>query len=125
MCRIFIVQVDNCLQGYTSPSPPSLHRAGGRLRAELPPPPSHSLSTPQVDDCVQGYGFSTAAILRAFDYAHQMGAHIVSCSFGPTINAYTAPAAPADVPGTPWYDPSQATSQKLYISAMTVRQRRC
>ncbi|GFR42082.1 hypothetical protein Agub_g2923 [Astrephomene gubernaculifera] len=29
--------------------------------------------------------FYTSAVLRALDYAHNMGAHIVSCSFGPQL----------------------------------------
>ena len=34
----------------------------------------------KVSDCISG-SFSSAAIFKAFDYAHKMGAHIVSCSF--------------------------------------------
>ncbi len=35
--------------------------------------------------------FYTAHILKAYDYAYRMGAHVVSCSFGPNQPVPTSP----------------------------------
>lgn len=82
------------------------HRSQLLNTAAVPSPP------PQVSDCING-GISASTVFQALDYAHRMGAHVVSMAIGSTYQYGFSPTTPAPSYHAQWTASYQQALQPL------------